>query len=88
MARSINIKCYEPINTRVMTSPNFEERARSIKFEASHADFPENYVDSVTILNVGTVAQQKAEAKAAIKVKIKDYIEQNITPWVEYTETI
>lgn len=82
---NVNVVVFKPIDTRVNTFPHYSEPAKMIRFVASCVDFPEDYVDSVTLT---TSEATKPNAKAAIKAKIIDHVEQNVTPWQEYTETI
>ena len=82
---NVTVKCFKPVDTRVQVSDTYSEPAKTVRFVASCVDFPEDYSDSITLLMADAT---KPKAKAAIKVKTVNHIEQNIIPWQEYTETI
>jgi len=82
---NVNVKIFQPTETRIETAPNYSQPAMTIHFVASSVDFPENYMDSITLLKINATI---LNAKAAIKAKILAHIKQNVIPWQEYQETI
>ena len=82
---NVTVKVFQPIETRIETAPNYSQPTMIVHFAAASVDFPENYMDSITLLKTDAT---KLNAKAAIKAKILAHIKQNVIPWQEYQETI